>query len=262
MKRIIYGMIVLIIALVALYLMPLTTTVSQVTDSGYTFVTPVLSNYQKDENNNAFFMSLRSHYALQKDIKNALATYEPVTCKLVTYYYDESQDYAINDVSIQSSFLVNTIIYNYQKGNPCEGWTTDMEVKYPFGNSDEITSINIEELSSQNNMIITNDEVINIHLYDNFLVNQNNGILDYLRIINVASENSIQIIDLQYTSQNNIIVTIDDTRYKDESSTSDVSEYTYDRVASAEIDHGVWIVAYNGNDSTVDDRMVLVKTSD
>ncbi len=251
--------LVALAVIIGLYFMPFTTTTTNSEISGYSFVVPSFTSFDSEEQNNVVFDSLRSSYALSKDVENALAAYESITCKTVTYYYDEMQDITINSATLHAGFPFNSVTYNYQQGNPCLGWSIDDEVAYPYQNLEQLPQeLDLEAMVDMGYFVVDQGKALNYERYDRFIVNQNNGILDYLRIVNVLDDQNTVIIDLQFTSDNVIAITLDTSRAQ---TTVDLAltKLSYDRIASASVDNELLIVAYDGNDSTVEDRVPLVK---
>lgn len=192
--------VIVIVALIGLYFLPLFAI--DVNANGKTYRVPVFSFFQSQNENSITFASVRSAYALGKDGENALHHFEEVRCYGQDYFYDASSDHTYEKISLKSG-LLNQIIFHYQQGNTCKGWTTDDEIAWPFQDIKTVVGLTRRQVVEKEYFVIGNPNE-NVGKYRDFSRFAKQGVLSYLR---TYIENENRWIDIQLLEDGKFKVT-------------------------------------------------------
>ncbi len=195
MNRILKRTAAALAVLLALYFMPFITT--EVEDGqGQPWNAPFGVSFRSMDETSVTFSSLRSAYALGRDAENAVHSYEEEGCFGLTYYYDP-----VHDVSIRAheehGGLPSTLVYLYDAGHVCEGWTLDDEIAWPFGDPEEAYGALTEEAALEEGWLVIRDgKCLNVPVYNDFSRMVKQGVFCYLRTV-LFEGGEYRIVDIQ-----------------------------------------------------------------
>lgn len=185
-------------ALAVCYFMPFIT-VSTKDSSGRTWRVPFGSSFVSDDGTQLTFSSLRSAYALSKDGANAYTSYTEATCYGKTYHYDDVNDVSFTGYTTKAG-LMNELVYTYESGNACAGWTSDDEIAWKYGDITEVDlNTTAEEAGELGWLYIEDGTAANLAVYNNFSRCVKQEIASYLRAL-VHENGTVKVIDIQLKS--------------------------------------------------------------
>ena len=167
MKKIIKYICIGAVILVGLYFMPFIT-VKVTGKDGSTYTAPFGTSFVKKENGSVIFESIRSSYALDKDADNAFYSYGESECYGKKYFYDKENDISYYEHSATGAFP-SKLEYKYEEGNACDGWNTDKEVAFEYGDINEVDmSMDKETAIDKGYFVIADDAAVNIGQYNDY----------------------------------------------------------------------------------------------
>ena len=184
----------------------------------------------------ATFSSLRSVWALKKDMENILKNYEVLNCEGNTYYYNENENYTITDYNIKQGILFNQILLNYGNGNSCN-------IDTKFKKLELLPSdFSLEDAIKDGNYVIKDNKVYNKEAYINFMDNVKNNIPSTLRIVTKNSNGAVLITDVEYTKEGKYVISYDGTRDQNNKDNKSIVAYIFEHLIIS--NHKLY--AYNG----------------
>ena len=192
MKKTLKMVGLILVLLIAAYFMPFIVT-EGVSDKGEVIKVPFGASEVVDTGNEITFKSMRSAYAMSKDMENALMSYEVNECYGKVVYYDEDNDKSYFGFEVASNGIGSKGTYAYEKGNACKGWSADLAIKY--------TMPLLEEVKYDFNKALKDDEVAVLYEDGTLKKDQlvygfiNNVRLGQLSMCRIVTEEGI--IDLQ-----------------------------------------------------------------
>lgn len=186
---------IILAAMTALYFMPFITVESR-DGEGRKWRIPFASWFVSDDGSSLTFASIRSAYAAGKDSANAMHSYEEVTCRGNTYYYDADNDVSFSGYDASSGFP-SSVEYHYVSGNACKGWTDDDEVAWAIGDISEADlSISAEDAEEKGWFVIQNGIALNEPAYNDFSRMVKQGVYSILRTLVIDGPDR-KLIDVQ-----------------------------------------------------------------
>jgi hypothetical protein len=196
MKKPLRIFLTILAALTAFYFLPLY--VVDVTDSqGNVWKAPVLSWFAGSDETGVTFQSVRSAYALNKDGINAEHYHTEETCRGVTYYYDEENDVSYYGTTTETG-LLNSVTLQYQSGDACEGWGTNDEVAWEFGDIADVDwNVSQQEAEENEWFVLADGEPVNIGVFHDFSNMVKQGVYCYLRTVIYEDGKVSSIVDIQ-----------------------------------------------------------------
>lgn len=206
---------VVLLVLAGLYFMPLFVT-DVADDQGMVWKAPFGVSFDKMTDNSVVFTSWRSAYALGRDAENAVHAYEEEGCYGNTYFYDEVHDVSIYGHGEESGFP-GSVVYYYEPGNICSGWTLDDEIAWPFGDPDDAyTGLTKETALEQGWLVIEDGDCLNIPVYNDFSRMVKQGVFCYLRTV-IFEGNTHRIVDIQLCEDGHFrVIRCDETSCEEE----------------------------------------------
>ena len=195
MNKTVRWICIILAAVIALYFMPFVT-VEGSDGEGRTWRIPFASWFVSDDGSSLTFASIRSAYAAGKDSANAMHSYEEVTCRGKTYYYDADNDVSFSGYDT-SSGIPSSVQYHYVTGNACQGWTDDDEVAWAIGDISEADlSISAEDAEEKGWFVIQDGIALNEAAYNDFSRMAKQGVCSILRTW-VIDGDERKLIDVQ-----------------------------------------------------------------
>jgi hypothetical protein len=195
MNKTVRWICIILAAVIALYFMPFVT-VEGSDGEGRTWRIPFASWFVSDDGSSLTFASIRSAYAAGKDSANAMHSYEEVTCRGKTYYYDADNDVSFSGYDT-SSGIPSSVQYHYVTGNACQGWTDDDEVAWAIGDISEADlSISAEDAEEKGWFVIQDGIALNEAAYNDFSRMAKQGVCSILRTL-VIDGDERKLIDVQ-----------------------------------------------------------------
>lgn len=244
-----YFMIIIVLAVLFLLFLeiPFGKTIYITKENNTVLEIPNFTKFKGEKTNEVKFTSIKSKWALQKDINKILDRYQKIACDNTTYYYNEEKDYTISKYVINKKWL-NEITITYALGNTCDVDTSMKKIELI---PDDFT---IEEAKEAGYFVVTNDSYFNKEYYDEFSNNANEGNNSVLRIITTTSEGDLIITDLHYENKKFRVVR-DETRDRN-SQDEFIMAYNFEKI-------GIYknkLYAYNGaklNSSVINSKNAL-----
>lgn len=196
MKKTYRGVLGAIAVIIALYFLPLF--VVDVKDAnGRIWKGSALSAVKEDTGEAIVFSSFRSAYALRKDGENAVHAHEEKKCRGMSYYYDADHDVSFYAAIAHSGFP-NEVALQYQKGNACQGWTTNDEVAWPFGSIQDVDFRMTPETAMEKGwLVIADGKTENPVVYNDFSNMVKQGVYCYIRTMLYEDGKLTRIVDIQ-----------------------------------------------------------------
>ena len=195
MNKTVRWICIILAAVIALYFMPFVT-VEGSDGEGRTWRIPFASWFVSDDGSSLTFASIRSAYAAGKDSANAMHSYEEVTCRGKTYYYDADNDVSFSGYDT-SSGIPSSVQYHYVTGNACQGWTDDDEVAWAIGDISEADlSISAEDAEEKGWFLIQDGIALSEAAYNDFSRMAKQGVCSILRTL-VIDGDERKLIDVQ-----------------------------------------------------------------
>lgn len=188
---------VIVILVVAVYFLPLVVVDVKGAD-GSVWKGPVFSSLSSVDNDSVTFSSIRSAYALGKDGENAMHYHTENTCRGISYYYDEGNDVSYYEVDSDASFPLNSVTLKYEPGDACEGWTTNDEVAWPFGDIRDVDwNITPQEAMDKDWLVIVDGKAQNPGVYNDFSNMVKQGVYCLIRTVIYEGDSVSSVVDIQ-----------------------------------------------------------------
>lgn len=190
-------------------------------------------------NYSASFTTIRSSWALKKDLEAMIDKYEPLNCDDKIYYYNREKDYTITDYGVIERKIFNEVFITYGKGNSCD-------IKTAFKKLELLDNdFSLKDAKKDGNYVIDGENVYNAESYDNFMKNVKDKIPSILRIVTTNKEGDVLITDLEYLKNGKFIVTYDGTRDRHAKDHRSIVAYKYEHLGVTKKN---MVYAYNGKE--------------
>ena len=240
-------LLALIILCAVLYFAPFI--VVDAKDGASTYKVPFASSFLTKDNETITFTNIRSSYAVGKDAENSLHAYEEVKCYGNTYYYDKGNDITFSGYEVRSG-MPTRIIYKYEDGNKCKGWTVDDEIAFKDGDPLEVDPNITTQQAMENNWYVVKDgKSLNLPQYYDFARMVKQGVYSMQRTL-IYEGDDLTIIDVQVLSDARFKVTTVKDGEKD-------IEY-YGRFTETEVDGHKYAGVYYGLDTEEKPRLLYI----
>ena len=143
---------------------------------------------------------------------NAIDSYSEMKCFGKVYHYSKENDVSISGYEIKGKFHPE-IIYHFEKGNACLGWSKNEEVAFPYGPINQMQLDKVpNDWQEMGIFVIEDEEAWNQAIYNQFAQRAQRGICSFLRTYILKDGTPIKVIDLQVldTNQDRILLKVKD----------------------------------------------------